>query len=550
LTYNDPMDNPTAPSDFRVFNRTTSANQQNLTYGYDPVGNLLSIADTLFTASRTFSYDALNRLTNASGTFGTNQSQQNCTYVYSPIGNIDNKCGVNFTYATPSGLRPSAVTSTDGPNGKTYTYDANGNMLTRGTQTLTWDIDNRVTSVSILGGGITSMQYDYTGMRVKKDAPTGVTLFPFKGYEIAPDGTITKFIRIGTETFASKKRTSGGATTQFFYHNDHLGGVNVITDINGAEAQRNEYDPWGAVSKSIGNIDQTHRFTGQELDPESGLYYYSGRYYDQEISRFISPDPYIQAPDDPQNLNRYSYVLNNPQGYVDPTGYEGENPGGYYPFWAWYAFFSQLFSSDPEPKYRIKPRKRGAATPQYEVEVKNGGPEDQRLKNVRVYESQPPPWSKDPDWATGNAGNDYPGGGFGGLRLALVQALGSDRPANDGTPWWRKWTPKVPVNLNVIVPVLGGLGPAVTFTYLPQTNNLCVAGGLGASVGRTVSAGPLVLGDLANAKSITEGLSVSYGYQRTELLGAQATGNSSGILGGPTIGVPGHSVTLTYGKCF
>jgi len=262
------------------------------------------------------------------------------------------------------------------------------------------------------------MQYDYTGMRVKKDAPTGMTLFPFKGYEIAPDGTITKFIRLGIETLASKKRTTSGATSQFFYHNDHLGGVNVITDGSGARCQLNEYDPWGGDSRSEGptpgspaTCDPTHRFTGQELDPESGLYYYGGRYYDQEISRFISPDPYIQAPDDPQNLNRYSYVLNNPQGYVDPTGYEGENPGGYYPFWAWSAFFPQLFSSDPEPKYRIKPRKRGAATPQYEVEVKNGGPEDQRLKNVRVYESQPPPWSKDPDWATGNVGSDDPGSG-------------------------------------------------------------------------------------------------------------------------------------------
>ena len=172
------------------------------------------------------------------------------------------------------------------------------------------------------------MQYDYTGMRVKKDAPTGMTLFPFKGYEIAPDGTITKFIRIGIETFASKKRTTSGATSQFFYHNDHLGGVDVITDGSGARCQLNEYDPWGGESRSEGatpgtpaTCDPTHRFTGQELDPESGLYYYAGRYYDQEISRFISPDPYVQEPDDPQNLNRYTYVLNNPQGYVDPNGH-------------------------------------------------------------------------------------------------------------------------------------------------------------------------------------------------------------------------------------
>src|SRR3989337_2366672 len=186
------------------------------------------------------------------------------------------------------------------------------------------------------------MQYDYTGMRVKKDAPTGMTLFPFKGYEIAPDGTITKFIRIGIETFAAKK-----GTQQLFYHNDHLGGVNVITDGSGARCQLNEYDPWGGESRSEtptpatpATCDPTHRFTGQECDPESGLYYYGGRYYDQEISRFISPDPYVQEPDDPQNLNRYTYVLNNPQGYIDPTGFG---------FWDdLFDFFFGSFSSDNE----------------------------------------------------------------------------------------------------------------------------------------------------------------------------------------------------------
>ena len=77
---------------------------------------------------------------------------------------------------------------------------------------------------------------------------------------------MTKYIRIGGETFASKK-----GTTQYFYHNDHLGGINVITDSSCTEVQRNEYDPWGSVSKAVGNVDPTHRFTGQELDPETGL---------------------------------------------------------------------------------------------------------------------------------------------------------------------------------------------------------------------------------------------------------------------------------------
>jgi RHS repeat-associated protein len=176
------------------------------------------------------------------------------------------------------------------------------------------------------------MEYDYSGMRVKKFAPgaSSPTQYPFKGYEIAPDGTITKFIKIGIETFASKKTPPGeqSPSTQHFYHNDHLGGVNVISDINGAKEQLTEYEPWGSVSRSEGptvgsppETDTTHAFTGQEIDPETGLYYYGGRYYDAEIARFISPDIIIQEPSNPQNLNRYSYVINNPLLFVDPSGH-------------------------------------------------------------------------------------------------------------------------------------------------------------------------------------------------------------------------------------
>jgi RHS repeat-associated protein len=225
---------------------------------------------------------------------------------------MTNKCGITYSYNDLN--HPSAVTNRS--DGKTYSYDANGNMLTGAGKTFTWDIENRLDIISVPGIGTTSFDYDYTGMRVLKNAPTGITTFPFQGYEVDPNSVITKFIRIGIETFASKK-----GTTKYFYHNDHLGGVNVITDINGAQVQLNEYDPWGKVSKSTGNVDPTHRFTGKELDPESGLYYYGGRYYDPELARFVSADPFVPQPSDPQSLNRYSYVLNNPVNLIDPDGH-------------------------------------------------------------------------------------------------------------------------------------------------------------------------------------------------------------------------------------
>jgi RHS repeat-associated protein len=158
------------------------------------------------------------------------------------------------------------------------------------------------------------MSYDYTGIRVKKSGSSGTIYFPFTGYEVN-GSAVTEYIRMGDEIVAAIKDGN-----KLFYHNDHLGGVNVVSDAYGVQ-QRNEYDPWGNVSKSEGSVDPTHRFTGQELDPESNIHYYVGRYYDQGLGRFISADPFVQDPDNPQNLNRYSYVLNGPQTYIDPSGY-------------------------------------------------------------------------------------------------------------------------------------------------------------------------------------------------------------------------------------
>ena len=214
-------------------------------------------------------------------------------------------------------MHPSFVTSRS--DGKTYTADINGNTQNGDGRSFAWTADNRVDSVTM--GGTTTMDYDYTGRRVKKYGPLGQVLYPFAGYEIGPDGTKTKYFRAGTELVAAKQSPVVNPEKKLFYHNDHLGGVNVITDINAARVQLNEYDPWGKVSRTEGNVDPEKRFTGQILDPESGLYYYGARYYDPDLARFISPDPIVPSPGDPQSLNRYSYVLNNPVKYIDPSGY-------------------------------------------------------------------------------------------------------------------------------------------------------------------------------------------------------------------------------------
>jgi hypothetical protein len=213
-------------------------------------------------------------------------------------------------------LLTSASTSTT----KLYTADTNGNTLTGAGRSFAWTADNRVDSVTM--GGTTTMDYDYTGQRVKKTNGNSVTLYPFAGYEIGPDGTKTKFLRAGTELLAAKQSPISNPENEkrLFYHNDHLGGVNVITDDvpanNGARVQLNEYDPWGKVSCTEGNVDPEKRFTGQILDPESGLYYYGGKYYDAErrdsfplISLFHSPTTLRASIATPMSLTTLRSIL-------------------------------------------------------------------------------------------------------------------------------------------------------------------------------------------------------------------------------------------------
>jgi RHS repeat-associated protein len=286
---------------------------QHFTYAHDNAGNITQITDAAgTTGSRSFQYDALNRLTQAEGTFGVSQANVTETYAYDAVGNITSKAGIAYAYSDP--LHPSAVTSRS--DGKTYTYDANGNTLNGAGRALSWDYDNRLAAVTIQGGNSAEFAYDYSGQRVRKTVNAGsVTRYPFPGYEIGPGEVITK--RFGEIA----KKSSGQTLT---YHDDHLGGVHVITDAAGVRVQLVEYTPWGEVSRSEGTADADRRFTGQRLDPETGLMYYGGRYYDPMLARFVSADPFVPSPSNPQSFNRYSYVENN----LYRPGFDGHRVAG------------------------------------------------------------------------------------------------------------------------------------------------------------------------------------------------------------------------------
>ena len=116
-------------------------------------------------------------------------------------------------------------------------------------------------------------------------------------------------------------RQSGGRPDRIYYAcKDHLGSIVKLVDGNGTEFFKASYDAWGnrTVTNSAFNF---HRgYTGHEHLPEFNLINMNGRLYDPVLARFLSPDPYVQAPEFSQSFNRYSYCLNNPLKYTDPSG--------------------------------------------------------------------------------------------------------------------------------------------------------------------------------------------------------------------------------------
>jgi RHS repeat-associated protein len=157
--------------------------------------------------------------------------------------------------------------------------------------------------------------YDSTGARVKKTVGSSSTIYLGKDYDVT-SSLSTKYIFLGDRRISTKDSTG----KLEFIHDDHISSSNIITDASGNQTGMLEYTPYGSTASHTGTADPKHKFTGQEEDGGSGLYYYGARYYDPTLGRFITADPTIQHPADPQDFNRYAYARNNPIVYNDPTG--------------------------------------------------------------------------------------------------------------------------------------------------------------------------------------------------------------------------------------
>jgi len=201
-------------------------------------------------------------------------------------------------------------------------------------------------------------------MRIIKDGPYGKSIYVDAGYvesSSAPGASPTQtsnHVFIGNTRVASVvKHKDETQPAMYYYATDHLGSSSVLTTSTGGYHERIEYLPYGEVwledSAQSSGYTTPYKFTGKELDKETGLYFFGARYYDARISRWISTDPalqegkYFPRPNDYDtehdfywylqqdgsrklagmgdvfnaiNLDSYHYAGQNPVKLVDPDG--------------------------------------------------------------------------------------------------------------------------------------------------------------------------------------------------------------------------------------
>ena len=302
--------------------------------------------DRINSYTSSFSYDSIGNILNKNqknvGTYtdGSTKTLTDTTYDW------------DYKYTS---TRPHAVTQT---GTLFYTYDASGNMTkktdtnTNASTVFTWNEENRLTqtvatTTSTTDTATTIFRYDDTGTRIAKKGANGETIYVNTNYSIKDEQLESTHIFAGQTRIATKLTmlTTKTTTTDmgvYYYHPDHIGSASTVTDNNGKFTEHCEYFPYGEVwisesaSTSVTSL-LPFKFTGKELDPETGLYYYGARYMDPKLGRFISTDAYLdpyipmggENPSDlpgmggafnPQNLNLYEYTLNNPIRIVDPDG--------------------------------------------------------------------------------------------------------------------------------------------------------------------------------------------------------------------------------------
>ncbi len=298
-----------------------------------------------------FIYDKLNQLTSATLPVGIGSD----TYIYESTGNR------NAITKDRNGTLSTAYSYSDANNrilwdgDFNYTYDKNGNLskkISQANNQITeyqWDYKNRLIQVLKRASEDTdptstiTYKYDALDRRIEKNVDGNIVRYVYDRDNIYLEYDEDNFFRakfvhsnnidepVRMERPESPHTNANYSRQEFYFHRDRLGNITEITDFEGAIVQRYVYDAFGNTTiydkdgseitpSSTNYLENPYAFTGRELDPETGLYFYRARYYDPNTGKFISEDPIGFEGGD---FNLYRYVGNNSLNFVDPFGLQG-----------------------------------------------------------------------------------------------------------------------------------------------------------------------------------------------------------------------------------
>jgi len=290
---------------------------QNFTYSINPQTNNLSWRkDNQRNIQENFGYDGLNRLTSVPGK----------TISYDIKGNITNYQGVaSYTYNSSRPYAIQNVTLAD-------------NSIPVRNQSISYNWMNRPETISENGyqaAFVYNSDKNRVRMQIKRNNAVELTRYYVGGqyeYDTGVAGVKERLYLGGDAYSAAAVYVKEGSTawTVNYICRDYLGSITHVTDASGNVRQELSYDAWGRLRNpvnqslyAIGSEPTTilgRGYTGHEHLTMFGLVNMNARLYEPTFGRFLSPDPYVQAPYMSQNFNRYSYALNNPLRYTDENG--------------------------------------------------------------------------------------------------------------------------------------------------------------------------------------------------------------------------------------
>jgi RHS repeat-associated core domain len=297
----------------------TAGSFQNFSYGFDVTkGNLTYRKDNSTGIQENFSYDNLTRLT----------GYNSYTASYDLKGNITQKTDVGNTFNYNTSEKPYAISSISTPS----------NAIPQRNQSITYNSFKRPDTI-IEGIYDCSFVYNDDGSRVKmelkKNNISELRRYYLGGqYELDEGVAGTKEkLYLGGDYYSAAAvyvKENSGSWQIYYICRDYLGSITHITNSSGTVVQQLSYDAWGRLrnpsNQTVYDPDSEpalflgRGYTGHEHLTMFGLVNMNARLYDPAVGRFLSADPYVQAPDFSQNFNRYSYAMNNPLKFTDPNG--------------------------------------------------------------------------------------------------------------------------------------------------------------------------------------------------------------------------------------